>query len=642
VEPEKTGGRAASADVGPAGPALWPSHPLAKLELRARPPAGVVTVLEIWGARGETASAQAVFTPGRRVDAACCRVSELRHQPTGVVLPPEGVRAQWVRYIAIQHNSPDIPADELEIKAPNCFPDPLWEQETIAIEHGYRAIINNGLYVAAYSNPIWLEIRVPRAAPAGEYAGSLTVTADGVAVCLPLLLHVWDFVLPERQHVSVINWGNLPATAYAGAAYQQGYWEALARDLRFLADHGQTDVLHPGFALIEPAADGRWDTALFERWTEVALAAGMRQFHLHGLGQGRTGSHLDYTSEIRPLHAGNLARLAAVEQLARSRGWRFAVSICDEPFIMNEISYRQRVREVKQVAPSVRIVEAVEAEYLGELDIYCPKLNHLHMWYPRFRELQLEGKELWYYICLHPTGRYPNRFLDQSMLKHRVLFWIHYLYELDGYLHWGGNYYGAGQDPYSELGLRCDSLPLGDAVLWYPGERGPVASLRLKAQRDGLQDYAYLQVLEERVRTLKERSGDQEAFWVRPRQRPLELCRRVIRSIHDYTRDPQVLLDTRRQLAAEIECLGDPFYLYVQTSPPDRAVFPHGPRHLAIRGLVPPGAQVTVNDRPVENVRPSGYFLLYHFLLDGEPEVVIRARYEGRERTAVRSFTLAD
>ncbi|MHB9027158.1 MAG: DUF4091 domain-containing protein [Candidatus Latescibacterota bacterium] len=627
---------------GQAEPSLWASTPLAKHELRSLPDGKSPRTLAVSGAKGEAVSAQAVYSPGKSVKAATFRITDLKQRNSGAVIKSSDIRLNWVRYIPIQHNSPDIPADELEIKAPNCFPDPLWEKDTISITYGYQAIINNGLYVASYSNPIWMEIRVPRDAKAGDYTGMLTVTGDGSAVSLPVTLHVWDFALPEKQHVSVINWCRLPLTRFEGKRYEKEHWDNLTRDLTFLVENGQTDITHPGFDLIKKKENGEWDTALFENWTEVALAAGMRQFHLHGLGQGRTISHLAYTSEIQPLNPASRAKLPVIEAVAKRRGWKFVASICDEPFIMNEISYMERVREVKKLAPGIRILEALEAEYLGDMDIYCPKLNHLSMWYPRFKELQDAGTEMWYYICLHPTGRYPNRFVDLSMLKHRVLFWIHYLYDLDGYLHWGGNYYGEKQDPYSELGIRCDILPLGDAVLWYPGENGPVSSLRFKAQHDGLKDYGYLEVLESKVRALKEKVGEKEAFWVQPRQRPLELCRQVIRDAHDYTRNPQVLLDTRAQIADEIECLSDDFYFYVQTSPSDRAVFPHGPRNLGIRGLVPPGVKVTVNGVPVENIRPSGYFLLYRFLLDGEPDVIIQAEYKGKTRTIRRSFELTD
>lgn len=65
-------------------------------------------------------------------------------------------------------------------------------------------------------------------------------------------------------------------------------------------------------------------------------------------------------------------------------------------FIYYEDSYRAVVDRVHAVAPRVRCLEAVEAEYLGQLDIYMPKLSHLTMWYPRFDQVRREGAELWF------------------------------------------------------------------------------------------------------------------------------------------------------------------------------------------------------------------------------------------------------
>ena len=239
-----------------------------------------------------------------------------------------------------------------------------------------------------------------------------------------------------------------------------------------------------------------------------------------------------------------MRQLETLQQMMQRRNWqhRFLVAITDEPFIHHEESFAAAVDLVHQAAPSVRVVEAVETEYLGKLDIYVPKLSHLNLWYPQFERLRREqGSELWFYTCCHPTGRYPNRFLDQTLLQTRVLHWINYLYALQGYLHWGLNWYGT-DDPYSQEGVSKD-LPLGDRAIIYPGEHGLIGSLRFSTQRDGLQDYEYLWTLEDRLRTIKEQVG-QDAFWLDPRQRSLEFCRRVIWSFHDYTRDPHVLLET--------------------------------------------------------------------------------------------------
>ena len=259
------------------------------------------------------------------------------------------------------------------------------------------------------------------------------------------------------------------------------------------------------------------------------------------------------------------------------------------------------------------------------------------MWLPTYKQHQREGSELWFYTSRIPIGRYPNRFIDSSLLKMRVQFWTLYLYGLDGFLFWALNS-PYTDEPYSEQAVGRNS-PLGNPVIAYPGKNGLLGSLRFSAQRDGLEDYEYMWALEDRLRRLKERVG-QDAHWLDPRQRSLELCRRVIWDFCGYTRDPEVMLDTRGALAEEIEALQTEPLLYVQTSPPEGTVFPEGPRNLGIRGLVSPGAKVTINGDPVEDIRPSGYFRRYHFIPNGEPTVTIEVEYNGKKRTVRRTFRL--
>jgi hypothetical protein len=297
------------------------------------------------------------------------------------------------------------------------------------------------------------------------------------------------------------------------------------------------------------------------------------------------------------------------------------------------------VDHVHEAAPSVRCIEAVEAEYLGKLDIYVPKLSHLNLWYPRFEQVQREGAELWFYTCCHPVGRYPNRFLDQSLLKVRVLHWINYLYDMDGYLHWGLNHF-AGDNPYTQEAIS-KGLPLGDRAIVYPGTDALLGSLRFSAMRDGLQDYEYLWVLENKLSKIKQRIG-KEAAWLNPRQRPLELCRRVVSSFHEYTRDPDIMLGTRDAIAREIEELSSEPLLIVQTSPPEGTVVPAGPRNIGVRGLVQPGATVTLNGKAIKNVRDSGYFLQAYFMPGNNPTITVTVEHNGKKRTAERTFRLVD
>ena len=607
------------------GPTLWASDALTKVLRSDQPTHSGNEVLQMSGARREIVSGQAVLKSPKAIAAAICSVSDLRHRSAGDVIPASAIRLQWVRYIDITRNS-DIPPDERVVQAPGSIPDPFWEDSAIPVRAGQ-------------AQPLWTEVHVPEQAKAGDYDGRLSIKIDGFVIELPMVLHVWGFEVPKERHLSVVNWWNFPGTGFV--QHGPDDWDLLRRFAAFLVEHRQTDLAAEIRRISESgnAQTGyTHDTTRLERYAEAAFEAGIRQIHLHSVGR-RTADILDPKCRIEP-DESNLRRLAAWEKVIQRRGWqrRFVTSIADEPFVYYEDSYRAMVDRVHAVAPSVRCLEAVEAEYLGKLDVYVPKLSHLSMWYPRFDQVRREGAELWFYVCCHPLGRYPNRFLDQSLLKARVLFWIDYLYNLDGYLHWGLNYYEG--DPYTQEGISKD-LPLGDRAMVYPGKTGLLGSLRFSAQRDGIQDFEYLRVLEDRLRAVKQQVGE-DAFWLDPRQRPLELCRRVIWSFHEYTRDARLMLDTRRAIAEEIEALHAEPRLVVQTSPPEGTVVPAGPRAVNVRGLAPPGARVTVNGEAVVTVRPSGYFCQAVFLGDKQPTLTVAIEQGGRKASTTRMFKLAD
>ena len=609
---------------------LWPSDELTKVLRSDRSQAGIEGVIRVTAARAEIASSQAAFRPNTSHSSVSASITDLRHADGDAVIPASAVELQWVRYIDIDRNTAGIPDDELLVNAPASIPDAFWEAPHTAV-------------AADQTQPLWIEVHVPDRAKAGDYHGTLRVASENESLEIPLELHVWDFEVPTDRHLSVINWWRFPGPGFEDIErYGREYWDLLGRFCSFLVEHRQTDV-QTSLGLIRETPEDKqgysYDTSRLERYAKVAFQAGIRQIHLHSVGR-RTANLTDPSSRIEPVES-SMRRIAAWEKVVTRRSWsgRFLVSISDEPFIHHEESYAAVVDRVHAVAPGIRCIEAVEAEYLGKLDVYVPKLSHLNLWYPRFAEVQRAGAELWFYTCCHPVGRYPNRFLDQSLLKVRVLHWMNYLYDLDGYLHWGLNQFAPG-DPYTQEALS-KGLPLGDRAIAYPGTDGLLGSLRFSAMRDGLQDYEYLWVLENELARVKHTLGE-EAFWLDPRQRPLELCRRVVESFHDYTRDSVVMLDTRDAIAREIERLRIEPLLVVQTSPPEGTFVPAGPRNIAVRGLVRPGAKVSINGKSVKNVRPSGYFLQAYFMPENNPTITVTVEHNGKSRTAVRTFKLTD
>jgi len=510
------------ADLAPAKPAaakpaLWPSDSLAKVLRSAKPSKDTPDELKIFAAQGETVSTQAVLRSGRDVNNVTAAVTGLRHKTSGCTIGAGSVQLQWVRYIDINRNSPGLPRDERIVNAPNSIPDPFWEDPDIAVK-------------ANQSQPLWLEIDIPHDAAPGDYTGKLLVTiSTGKHLELPIELHVWNFEMPKERHLSIINWAFSPLKPFKQIKKNTPeYWDFITNLCKLLVRHRQTDI-HEGLGLIRRKGseeDGyTWNTDRLEKFADTVFDAGIEKIHLHTVA-GKTAYILDPNSKITP-HKDYYARLVALEKLMQKRNWqgRFLAAISDEPFIHHEQTYAQVAKSIHEASPSVRTVEACETEYLGELDIYVPKLSHLDLWYPQFDKLRKEGKELWFYTCCHPQGRYPNRFLDQSLLKVRVLHWINYLYDLKGYLHWGLTQYFT-EDYYTQEAIS-KGLPLGDSAIAYPGKEGWLSSLRYTTQKNGIQDFEYLWVLENELKKIKEKLGA-EASWLDPRQRPLELCKGVI------------------------------------------------------------------------------------------------------------------
>ena len=93
-----------------------------------------------------------------------------------------------------------------------------------------------------------------------------------------------------------------------------------------------------------------------------------------------------------------------------------------------------------------------------------------------------------------------NRFFCMPSARNRILGAQLYRYDLAGFLHWAFNFYFTQYstrplDPFVETDAGR-AFPAGDAFLVYPGEDGPIDSIRGQVFREALQDQRALQLLE--------------------------------------------------------------------------------------------------------------------------------------------------
>ena len=105
-----------------------------------------------------------------------------------------------------------------------------------------------------------------------------------------------------------------------------------------------------------------------------------------------------------------------------------------------------------------------------------------------------------YYCCMPANGGYCNRFISMPSGRNRILGFQMFKYGINGFLHWGYNFY------YSQLSKReinpfmttetGGAFPAGDAFLVYPGEDGPLESLRSVVFYEANQDNRACKILE--------------------------------------------------------------------------------------------------------------------------------------------------
>jgi hypothetical protein len=346
------------------------------------------------------------------------------------------------------------------------------------------------------------------------------------------------------------------------------------------------------------------------------------------------------TGETVNLHpeSGLGPLLQDLENHLEERGWldRAMIHICDEPYFGNLASWKEASEFVHDHAPRIKRIEAIETrDFHGALEVWVPKLSHLRNWYDSFDDARSRGNELWYYICCHPTGRYMNRFLDYSLIKTRLLHWMNYRYDATGYLHWGFNFWKG--DPFHP---EVEDLPPGDRNIVYPGpENDPFTlldSIRWEVQRDSIEDYEYLRLLEERHREVIERLGE-AAEGFNPGARSQELCGKLVRSFTDYERDPTRFREIRADLAHEIEeALREPLILLDTVPSEDTYVVP-APTVVEFFGATRPGARLVVDGKEVP-VAENGTFLCNKFFWEDRHTSRITVETDEGSKELFREF----
>jgi len=342
---------------------------------------------------------------------------------------------------------------------------------------------------ASQNQPVWLDIHVPADAAPGTYRGTVTVRSAGAVLQeLPLELTVWRFALPQT-----------PRSRSAFGVYSQG----------IEAQHHVT----AGSPEYEAILARYFEMLVAHRATPRDLATGLEsEATARYLSDPRVNAFLIPYSDDE-------AELAARVAYVREKGWvdKGYFYVVDEPITREHYDLLlQRAAKIHALGNDLKIVvpyfrnPAFEVEggmhglLTGICGIWCPKVSFYNEEFLANR--QALGEEVWWYVCWEPGAPYSNLYVDMTGIEHRALFWQQAHYDVEGFLYWTSTWWNASTgtaDPWTDMATVRDLSPTvyGDGSVLYPGAKvgvdGPVASIRLKLIREGLEDVEYLRMLED-------------------------------------------------------------------------------------------------------------------------------------------------
>ena len=223
------------------------------------------------------------------------------------------------------------------------------------------------------------------------------------------------------------------------------------------------------------------------------------------------------------------------------------------------------------------------------------------------------------------------------LIDTRLIHWMNYKYDATGYLHWGWNYWN--ENPYKDTGRH-----VGDGWHVYPVEDGILNSIRWEQMRNGIQDYEYFMMLENRIRALKDSLGTRFS-WIDPKFMGKEIIREVIHDFYERSSDPAVLYSARKKILDQLLDFERFPQLYIQTDPVTNSVVTEH-SSVAVYGWVEPGTNIVMNGKEIE-VSPDGLFLqqLGGDYIDDRKiplgdRIIIQALSDKGEKEVIREFII--
>ncbi len=392
---------------------------------------------------------------------------------------------------------------------------------------------------------VWCEVAVPKEIKSGEYDITFIMKCthtENVKQCFELRKTVTVSVLSQelpQQSTMVTQWLHTDCIAdiYQTPIYSEEHWQLIEKYVKTAAELGINMILTP---VLTPPLDTAigcrrpctqlvriekigekyiFDFSLLKRWIELSLKNGIQYFEISHLFS-QWG--LEYSPNIRIKENGTeqflfgwdvkasdvryqqfLSQfLPALLEFFKAEGVdkQCVFHISDEPSIQHLPAYKNAYDIVKPL-----LGDAMHMDAISEIDFYETGLIEMPVCASDKIDDFIEKKvdNLWVYYCCVQGSKVGNRYLSMPSYRNRILGLQMYKYKIKGFLQWGYNFYYSRYSLYKinpYVTTSADgAFPSGDAFSVYPGEHGPLKSLRAVVFKEALQDIEVCKLLEQYI-----------------------------------------------------------------------------------------------------------------------------------------------
>ena len=421
--------------------------------------------------------------------------------------------------------------------------------------------VSSPVVADATSLALRLEVPISATAAPGEQIHHLQIEIGDRVIPLDFHVTVHRALVPPaaRSSLAYINWHSIDniCRAHGVEKWSEPFWAMLAEYARLMARGRQNAFWFSWADYFTIDAAGNvvdFQRARLERYIRVFLDAGLTTIHgapMFGRRNWKVedmllyvptadGKEVDAVSEKGKRMLTQMAQRVVAMMQENQWAGAWVQGVFDEPEDPFVERYRVLIGLMREVKPDIRILEATMTRNVsGLVNIWCPQVQEYQAHRDFFDQRKTAGDQVWVYTCLSPGGPWLNRLLDQERLRQVYIGWACAKYDLQGFLHWGGNFHTA--KPFEELvrfHMEGQFLPAGDSHVFYPLPEGPLSSHRFEAHRIGLEDYELLDQLKKHDRA-----------------RAAKIIDRVVQGFDQYSKVPTTYRTAKNQLLTAVDSI---------------------------------------------------------------------------------------